>query len=41
MESQNSKYIIGGNWKSNGTNQSIKTLIEETLNKSTFSEDNV
>lgn len=35
------KFIIGGNWKCNGTVQSIKDLITGTLNKSDFNEDAV
>ena len=30
------KYIIGGNWKCNGTLQSVKDLIKDVLNKSEF-----
>jgi len=29
---QAKKFIIGGNWKSNGTVQMIKTLITDVLN---------
>jgi triosephosphate isomerase len=38
MESQK-KYIIGGNWKSNGSVSSIKDLVKDVLNKANFSED--
>lgn len=30
------KYIIGGNWKCNGTLQSVKDLIKDVLNKAQF-----
>ena len=30
------KYIIGGNWKCNGTLQSVKDLIKDVLNKAEF-----
>ena len=30
------KYIIGGNWKCNGTLSSINTLVNDTLNKAEF-----
>ena len=33
------KMIIGGNWKCNGTVQSTKDLVNEVLNKATFSDD--
>ena len=33
---QTRKMIIGGNWKCNGTVQSIKTLVNEVLNKADF-----
>ena len=35
------KYIIGGNWKCNGTVQSIKDLVGDVLNKAEFSADRV
>ena len=35
------KYIIGGNWKCNGTLQSVKDLITEVLNKSQFDDSRV
>jgi triosephosphate isomerase len=33
---QTRKMIIGGNWKCNGTVQSIKTLVNDVLNKADF-----
>ena len=39
MENTPKKYIIGGNWKSNGTVMSIKDLVKDVLNKAKFSED--
>ena len=33
------KYIIGGNWKSNGTVQSIKDLVKNILNTAQFNPD--
>lgn len=35
------KYIIGGNWKCNGTLQSVKDLITEVLNKAQFDQSRV
>ena len=35
------KYIIGGNWKCNGTLQSVKDLITEVLNKAQFDDSRV
>jgi triosephosphate isomerase len=35
------KYIIGGNWKCNGTLQSVKDLIEKVLNKAEFDQSRV
>ncbi len=32
------KFIIGGNWKSNGTVQSIKDLVKDVLNTAKFNE---
>jgi triosephosphate isomerase len=32
------KFVIGGNWKSNGSLASINTLINDTLNKAEFDE---
>merc|ERR1712153_14567 len=36
MEAVQRKYIIGGNWKCNGTVQSIKDLVGDVLNKAEF-----
>ena len=36
MDTTPRKYIIGGNWKCNGTLQSIKDLVSDVLNKGTF-----
>ena len=33
------KMFIGGNWKCNGTVQSVKDLVNDVLNKATFSDD--
>ena len=33
------KYIIGGNWKSNGSVQSIKDLVKDILNTAKFNTD--
>ena len=33
------KYIVGGNWKCNGTVQSIKDLVKDILNKAEFNPD--
>lgn len=30
------KFVIGGNWKSNGTVKSIKELVNNVLNKAEF-----
>lgn len=35
------KYIIGGNWKCNGTIQSVNDLINNVLNKATFDQSQV
>jgi triosephosphate isomerase len=41
MEGQDrtKKYIVGGNWKCNGSVQSVKDLVSNVLNKLQFSED--
>lgn len=37
MDAQQSrKMVIGGNWKCNGTVQSIKTLVNDVLNKAEY-----
>ena len=41
MEATQRKYIIGGNWKCNGTLQSVKDLIENVLNKAEFDQSRV
>jgi len=33
------RFFIGGNWKCNGTVQSVKDLVNDVLNKATFSDD--
>ncbi len=38
MEGQQRKYIVGGNWKSNGTVDFVRNLCQETLNKMAFDE---
>ena len=35
------KFIIGGNWKCNGTLQSVKDLIKDVLNKAQFDQTKV
>ena len=35
------KYIIGGNWKSNGTVDFVRQLIQETLNPMQWDEEKV
>lgn len=35
------KMIIGGNWKCNGTIASMKTLVNDTLNKINYDNNNV
>jgi len=39
MEGHGRKYIIGGNWKCNGSVQQVKDLISNVLNKLTFNAD--
>lgn len=41
MESAKKKFIIGGNWKSNGTMQSINDLITNVLNTIEFNNEQV
>lgn len=41
MEGTQRKYIIGGNWKCNGTVQFIKDFVGETLNKAEFDQNKV
>lgn len=41
MESAQRKMIVGGNWKSNGTVQSIKDLVNDVLNKAEFDTERV
>lgn len=36
MEGAQRKMIVGGNWKCNGTVQSIKDLVNDILNKAEF-----
>lgn len=36
MEGAQRKYIIGGNWKCNGTIQSVKDLVNSVLNRAQF-----
>lgn len=35
------RYMIGGNWKSNGTVSSVKKLTEDVLNKMNFDASNI
>lgn len=35
------KYIIGGNWKCNGTLQSVKDLVNDVINKAQFDDSKV
>ena len=37
----NKKFIIGGNWKCNGTLQSVKDLVTNVLNKAEFDPEQV
>ena len=39
MEGTQRKYIIGGNWKCNGTVQFIKDFVGDVLNKAEFNQD--
>ena len=39
MEGVQRQFIIGGNWKCNGTVQSVKDLVKDVLNKAEFSAD--
>jgi triosephosphate isomerase len=41
MESAQRKMILGGNWKCNGTVQSIKDLVNDVLNKAKFDSDKI
>lgn len=41
MQKNNKKVIVGGNWKCNGTLDSIKELINNVLNKTEFNPDQV
>jgi triosephosphate isomerase len=41
MEGAHKKLIVGGNWKCNGTVQSIKDLVNDVLNKAHFDESKV
>ena len=41
MEQPPKKYIIGGNWKCNGTVNSTSQLLTEVMNKLEFSQDKV
>ena len=41
MEATQRKYMVGGNWKCNGTVQFIKDFVGEVLNKSEFNADKV
>jgi len=41
MDTTPRKYIIGGNWKCNGTLQSSSDLIKDVLNKAEFDESRV
>lgn len=38
MDSAQRKYIVGGNWKSNGTVDFVRNLCTETLNKMQYDE---
>lgn len=39
MEGAQRRYIIGGNWKCNGTIQSVKDLVNNILNRAQFDQD--
>ena len=39
MEGAQRKYIIGGNWKCNGTIQSVKDLVGNVLNRAKFDQE--
>jgi triosephosphate isomerase len=41
VESSQRKYFIGGNWKCNGNQASVKELIENTINKLEFDQNKV
>ena len=41
MEAAQRKMIVGGNWKSNGSVQSIKDLVNDTLNKAEYDHDKI
>ena len=41
METTQRKMILGGNWKSNGTVQSIKDLVNNVLNKAEFDSEKI
>jgi triosephosphate isomerase len=38
---ESKKYLVGGNWKSNGTLESVKQLVEGVLNKLEYNRDKV
>jgi len=39
MDGAQRKYVIGGNWKCNGTIQSVKELVGNVLNRAQFDQD--
>ena len=41
MQSNTKKVIVGGNWKCNGTLESIKDLVNNVLNKAEFDQSEV
>ena len=39
VENTQRKNIVGGNWKCNGSLESVRTLVSETLNKMEWNQD--